>query len=97
MSLAIFNVLSLLLGVGSWLVPMYSWIKKSFSLNRIIFSLGLAILSLFTFFLSQFIWISQEDWSALLDTYSTLRVCVIALVTGVFIFNAFSWIKVRIN
>lgn len=83
----------LLLGIGSWLIPLYSWIKKSFSTGKVIFSFGLALLSLVLLFVSLSYWVNQEDWAAILDTYSTFRVCVILLIVGVFIFNVISWIR----
>ncbi|MEY8292882.1 hypothetical protein AAK882_09590 [Carnobacteriaceae bacterium 52-44] len=86
-------LLTLLLGLASWIIPIYSLFKKDFSSNRIIYSLGLALLSVTTLYTSLSGWIEVEDWSAILDVYPTSRTCVILLVVGVIGLNFLSWVN----
>lgn len=86
-------ILVLLLGLGSWIIPLYSLSKKDFSSNKLTVSLGLAVLSLSILLMQVIQWISQGDWATLLDTYVALRMCVIILISGVLAFNTFFWIS----
>lgn len=86
-------ILVLLLGLGSWIIPLYSLSKKDFSSNKLTVSLGLAFLSLSILLMQVIQWISQGDWATLLDTYVALRMCVIILISGVLAFNTFFWIS----
>ena len=86
-------IMVLLLGLGSWIVPLYSLAKKDFSSSRLSISLGMAFLSLSILFLQVTQWISRGDWAGLLDTYAVLRMCVIILILGVFAFNTLFWIS----
>ena len=86
-------IMVLLLGLGSWIIPLYSLAKKDFSSSRLSVSLGMAFLSLSILFLQVIQWISQGDWATLLDTYAALRTCAIILISGVLAFNTFFWIS----
>ena len=87
------TLLTLVLGLASWIIPIYNVFKKEFSLNQVIYSLGLALLSVTTLYIFLWRWIEVEDWSAILDVYPTSRTCVILLVVGVIGLNFLSWVN----
>lgn len=100
--MGILNIISLILGIVAWSLPLISLtkIKNINSKNFIIFSMlsfAFTVLSLYFQFVYINYLLKKDDWAAIYDTNNAVLFCCTVLITVTFGLNLINFIILKFN